>query len=184
MKNLVTHCILKQLFIGVLFLFLQLFFIEGISAQNKIVCGTANSNQEGRQWLDDWYHQWLQGGNTSDTGKINIIPIAFHIVRHDDGITGNVTVQQIYSQINILNSAFSNSNTDFRFSLYSIDSVNNTLWATGSGEGGLIEMAMKNSLAKDVVHYLNFYITDLGGGMDGYSYYSPRSQAPLGNGRQ
>mgnify|MGYP003805339601 CR=1 FL=1 len=78
-----------------------------------------------------------------------------------------VTDEQIYDQIIVLNDCF--ASTWFRFSLYSIERVNNTLWATHAYDS--YDGTMKNALAIDPLHVLNFYTVDLSDNIAGYSYY-------------
>lgn len=56
------------------------------------------------------------------------IPVAFHVVREDDGLS-LVTDGQISDQLDVLNAAYSNNNANFQFSLNSIDRTDNTQWS-------------------------------------------------------
>jgi predicted Zn-dependent protease len=81
------------------------------------------------------------------------IPVAFHIIRHDDGVTGNVLDSQINDQINVLNSSY--ASTNFQFSLQSVERVNNTAWSKLNTLAD--EVAMKSALAIDPAQTLNIY---------------------------
>lgn len=51
----------------------------------------------------------LEINNSANTPDITMIPVAFHIIKKSDG-TGEVTDEQIYLQIDVLNYAFSVTN--------------------------------------------------------------------------
>jgi len=94
------------------------------------------------------------------------IPVAFHIIRHDNGVTGDVTDQQINDQMDVLNDAY--ASTDFQFVLHSIERVNNTAWLQQNLYAD--EVAMKQALAISPATTLNVYTGDLAGGLLGWSY--------------
>lgn len=73
--------------INMLILF-HFIFIGNILAQDVFRCGTRNPSLEEMQSLKSLRKQWLDGGSTVITGKITIIPVAFHIIRYNDGVTG------------------------------------------------------------------------------------------------
>lgn len=73
-----------------------------------------------RQALAEWQAENL----ASFTPTSITIPVAFHVIRHDDGTTADVTDMQIYDQLDVLNSSY--LATHFQFSLHSIERVNNT----------------------------------------------------------
>ena len=93
------------------------------------------------------------------------IPVAFHIVRYDDGVTGDVTNQQINDQIAVLNSAY--ASTSFQFVLHSIERINNTAWSQQNTAAD--EVAMKQALAISPATTLNFYTGNIGGGLLGWA---------------
>ena len=110
--------------------------------------------------------KWLQAGNFPNTTTITI-PVAFHVIRYSDS-TANVTDQQINDQIDVLNSSY--ANTNITFSLHSIERVNNDTWVNADLYSAA-EAAMKDSLAIDPAHVLNFYTNDLPGGGLGYARF-------------
>lgn len=132
-----------------------------------IRCGVQDLNPQEVQQLKDAFNQWLSEGNRVTDGVIVTIPVAFHVVRYDNG-TANVTDQQINDQIAVLNSSF--ANTNFRFSLHSIQRINNTSWTTHT-MGSQQETSMKQALAVDPAHILNFYTCALSGGLLGYATF-------------
>jgi hypothetical protein len=94
------------------------------------------------------------------------IPVAVHVVRHDDGMTGDVSTQMINAQIQVLNQAYSG----YSFTEVSTDYTDNTQWSRhtpGSGN----ERKMKRALAVSPATTLNFYTCDLGGNLLGYATF-------------
>lgn len=117
-----------------------------------------------RERVDAWMEARRHGGTPM---AVTTIPVAFHVVRHDDGVTGNVSDQQIQQQLNVLNAAY--AATNFQFSTAVINRVNNTRWSTHRA-GSRFERQMKQALAVDPATTLNFYICDIGNGILGYAY--------------
>lgn len=97
---------------------------------------------------------------------VTTIPVAFHVVRHNNGTTGNVTAGTINAQIDVLNAAF--GSTNFQFVLASTDYTNNSTWYTGCAGGS--ENAMKLALNIDPATTMNAYTCAPTGGILGYSY--------------
>jgi N-acetylneuraminic acid mutarotase len=93
-------------------------------------------------------------GKSSVTIQCTVtIPVAFHILRYDNGITGDVSDSQINNQLTVLNNAY--ASTNFRFSLHSIERINNTVWSKMSTPAS--ENSAKSGLAIDPSHTLNIY---------------------------
>ena len=95
------------------------------------------------------------------------IPVAFHIIRYNDGVTGNVTNQQINDQLAVLNNAY--ASTSFQFVFHSIERVNNTAWSQQNTNAD--EVNMKQALAISPATTLNFYTGTLGGGLLGWATF-------------
>jgi hypothetical protein len=92
------------------------------------------------------------------------VPVYFHVVT-PDGVTGNVTLDQIRAQIQVMNAGFSGAeggyDTGFRFSLAGVDrSVNADWYFAGPTTSG--ERAMKKALKKGGTNALNYYSTTAG----------------------
>jgi hypothetical protein len=132
-----------------------------------IRCGVEDLNPQEVQALKDSFNQWLSSGNRVTDGITTTIPVAFHVIRYDNG-TANVTDQQINDQLSVLNSSY--ANTNFRFTLHSIQRINNTSWTTHTMNSQQ-EIAMKQALAIDPAHVLNFYTCALSGGLLGYATF-------------
>lgn len=130
-------------------------------------CGTAPPSAEEQMRIQLEVNRWLQKYGQDPIAAITTIPVAVHVVRYNNG-AADVSDAQIQDQIDVLNGAY--NNTNFRFSLASIDRTNNTRWTThtpGSGN----ERRMKQSLAIDPATTLNFYTCDLGQNLLGYATF-------------
>jgi hypothetical protein len=131
-------------------------------------CGTATPTVEEQMRVQLEINRWLQQyGGQEPVAAITTIPVAVHVVRYNDG-SADVSDSQIQDQIAVLNGAY--NNTNFRFSLASIDRTNNTRWTTHSPGSGN-ERFMKQALAIDPATTLNFYTCDLGQNLLGYSTF-------------
>ena len=130
-------------------------------------CGTLPPTEEQAEAVQRAIEELLQNNKELSPNipcTLNI-PVAFHIVRHNDGITGDVTNQQINDQLAVLNSAY--ASTSFQFVLHSIERVNNTAWSQQNTDAD--EVNMKQALAISPATTLNFYTGTLFGGILGWS---------------
>lgn len=115
------------------------------------------------------------------------IPVAVHVIRQGTGISnGDIPDSWITNQINVLNNSFSGAtggvNTNFRFTLLSIDRTTNSSWYT-AGPNTSAETAMKNSLHIGGPETLNMYISNPGGGLLGWATFPwSYASAPLKDG--
>ena len=131
-------------------------------------CGVDDLTQEQFLRIEDEIQGWLgRNGATAPRRTTVTIPVAFHIVRGDDG-EWDVSDTQIQQQLDVLNEGF--ASTNFRFETALINRVNNTRWSTGAASSS-IEAEMKNALAVDPATTLNFYTANLGGGLLGYATF-------------
>ncbi|UCG52008.1 MAG: T9SS type A sorting domain-containing protein [Candidatus Latescibacterota bacterium] len=134
-----------------------------------IRCGTPTPTLAEQVRVMQDVQRWMAlHGIKPSVAAITTIPVAVHVVRHDDGETGDVTNGQIDDQIAVLNAAY--SNTNFRFSLASVDRTDNTRWSTHVPNSG-DERKMKRALRVDPATTLNLYTCDLGGGLLGYARF-------------
>jgi len=140
--------------------------IDATVAFGQDRCQTPAPTPEQMQQIRDQLNQWIQFGNRVISG-ITTIPVAFHVVRFNDG-SANVTDVQIQAQVDTLNAGYATSN--FRFSLRSIERVNHSDWQYPT-YGSQQELAMKQALAVDPAHVLNFYTADLPGGDLGFARF-------------
>lgn len=93
---------------------------------------------------------------TLDTVGVIRVPVHFHVIYH--GQTGNVTDQQLESQITMLNNVYSSHNV--RFEKVDVTRTENEAWFKmdyGSAE----ERAAKTALGADPKRNLNFYTANL-----------------------
>lgn len=115
-------------------------------------CGADAPSTQELLYLRERTEQWLDETSRAQ-GIIFTIPVAFHVVRYDNG-NADVTDQQIEDQIDVLNAGF--ANTNFQFGLSSINRVDNDEWSAHE-KGSTEEEEMKQTLAIDPAHTLNFY---------------------------
>ncbi|HKH31688.1 MAG TPA: zinc metalloprotease [Gaiellaceae bacterium] len=100
------------------------------------------------------------------------VPVYFHVVT-PDGVTGNVTLNQINAEIRAMNAGFSGAeggvDTGFRFSLAGVDRTVNAEWYL-AGPTTSAERAMKTALKQGGANALNYYSTTAGAYL-GWSYF-------------
>ena len=132
-------------------------------------CATPVPGAAEQMYIRKQVQEWLSEKNYRNNAMAaTTIPVAFHVVRYDDGITADVSEVQIADQMQVLNDAFSNSN--FQFELASTDYADNTQWSTHQ-YGSRHERQMKRRLAIDPETTLNFYTCVLGGNLLGYATF-------------
>jgi hypothetical protein len=130
-------------------------------------CGTLPPTVEEAEAVQHEIDELKRSGITRDMFSPTVyIPVAFHIIRHDDGVTGDVTDQQIQDQLNVLNDSY--AARGYQFVIRSIDRTDNTAWSLQTTYYD--EIAMKQALAVSPTTTLNVYICDIGGGLLGWSY--------------
>ncbi|GJQ59468.1 MAG: tandem-95 repeat protein [Candidatus Scalindua sp. AMX11] len=132
-----------------------------------IRCSTPTPTTEISESVRDTINSFIESKLMPTKVPTLVIPIAYHVVRHDDG-SADVTDQQIQDQTNVLNAAF--APYGYQFTILSIDRTNNTVWSQHD-YGTAQEADMKNGLAISPECSLNFYICDLGGGLLGYATF-------------
>ena len=126
-------------------------------------CGTVSPTAEQIEAVQ----QDIMRNDVEATPCIVTIPVAFHILRHDDGVTGDISDTDINAQVDVLNAAY--ASTNFQFELHSIERVNNTTWAEMSSTAA--EDAAKQALAVDPQHTLNIYTCTSCQGYLGWAYF-------------
>ena len=130
-------------------------------------CGVANQTDQDVLRVRQQLNSFLDSQPMPVTEAISTIPVAFHVVRYDDG-SADVSDSDIQEQLDVLNAAF--ATTNFQFSLLSIDRTNNTAW-TNHLPDTQNETDMKEALAIDPLTTLNFYLCDIGAGLLGYATF-------------
>ncbi|MCA9759086.1 MAG: PKD domain-containing protein [Candidatus Eisenbacteria bacterium] len=140
---------------------------EGTDTQGER-CGTVAPDLDQQEYLQQEIDNWIAlNWGDEPLAVTSTIPVAFHVVRSNSG-SYNVTDTQIQNQLNVLNAAY--AGTNFQFSLYGTDRTNNTAWSTHT-MGSSNEAAMKQALAVDPAHVLNFYTCNIGQGLLGYATF-------------
>lgn len=100
-----------------------------------------------------------------------VIRVYFHVITN--GSAGNLTDQQIASQMSVLNSAY--ATTGWSFFLSGTTRTSNATWYTMS-PGSTVEDAAKNALRQGTAEDLNIYTANPGGGLLGWATF-PSSYA-------
>ena len=131
-------------------------------------CATPEPSEAMREQIRNQVARWIADNQPVSPEATTTIPVAFHIVRHDNGVTGDVSMQTINDQLDVMNQGF--ATTNFQFSLHSVGYTDNTAWST-HGHGSQAGDDMKQALAIDPANVLNFYSCDLGGGLLGYAVF-------------
>jgi len=109
---------------------------------------------------------WLSQNSSRDREQV-IIYVIWHAIHASDN-TGNISDSRIAGQIEAMNVAYSNNNTNISFVLDSINRVENDAWFTGwSPDAEELDGEGMQALHHDPAHYLNIYSVQLweqGGG--------------------
>ncbi len=136
-------------------------YVEGVR------CGAPERTLEETEQIAEAVDAWLRaGGRYGDKAEVTI-PVAVHVVMHDDGYA-DVPDSYINAQMQVLNQAY--NGTGFGFTLASIDRTYNTRWSTHR-YGTNNERKMKQALAIDPATTFNLYFCDVGGGLLGYATF-------------
>ncbi len=131
-------------------------------------CATPIPSIERTEQVASEVSAWLKaGGQIADKAGDVVIPIAMHVVAHDDGY-GDVSDSAIAAQIQVLNDAY--VGTGFAFTLASTDRTYDTRWSTHR-YGSRTMVLMKEALAIDPATTFNMYLCDIGGGLLGYATF-------------
>jgi hypothetical protein len=151
-----------------------------VPADDHAKCGTRDLNE---------FEQAQVESRLATIGPVKYatvnIPVYWHIIRTSTG-TGGVTTTQINNQIAVLNQAFGGqtggANTNFTFTLISVDTTNNSTWYT-AGPSTTAETQMKNALRLGGKNALNIYSSNPGGGLLGWATFpSNYASNPKGDG--
>jgi hypothetical protein len=107
------------------------------------------------------------GGGGGSTPTPTAIDVYFHVIRSSSG-AGDISSDEINSQIAVLNAAY--SDTVFSFSLAGTTTYSdNDSWYTSTG--GSSESAMKSALRAGSAKDLNIYANNMGGGLLGWATF-------------
>ena len=146
--------------------------------QRRIPCATPDPTVaqiiESKAEVDEWLVQ----NSTRNREEQVIIYVIWHAI-HSSSNTGNISDTRVAGQIDAMNVAYSNNNTNISFVLDSINRVENDEWFTGwSPDAEELDEVGMQALSYDPAHYLNIYSAQLwdsnSGGFVTYGYtYAP-----------
>lgn len=139
----------------------------------QLVCGTRDLDDDTAAAVEEYTRRVLdRAGDNFLTASRNI-PVYFHVIRNSSGSGGNLTLQQINSQLSVLNNAF--AGTSFSFTLVAVTYTNNDAWYTAQ-PNTTAETQMKTALRQGGSNALNIYSNNMGGGLLGWATF-PSSYA-------
>lgn len=139
----------------------------------QLVCGTRDLDEATADAVEEYTRRILQKNPSGFLTASPNIPVWVHVIRNSSGSSGNVTDQQIASQLNVLNDAWAGS--AFTFTLAGVTRTNNDAWFT-AGPNTNAERAMKSALRVGGSNTLNIYTNNMGGGLLGWATF-PSSYA-------
>lgn len=138
----------------------------GSSADSKRGCGVTEPTAERKQEIEREVQSALATTPTAFALTPTVINVYFHIITN--GTAGDLTQNQINSQISVLNAGY--ASTGVSFVLASVDRTNNASWYTVT-PGTAAETAMKTALRKGTAKDLNLYAANIGGGLLGWATF-------------
>jgi len=135
------------------------------NVERGVRCATAPVGIAEKAAVQQEVDEWLSRNAVPQ--KVTSIPVAFHVIYSSrrGTTTGNIPEAWIDAQISVLNAAYSGKG--FSFYKDSVTRTNNRRWYTGCYNQ---ESQMKQSLADDPAHKLNFYTCSPSGGILGWAY--------------
>ena len=124
------------------------------------VCGTPEPTEEEinatRMLVDDYWD--LNGRDGRDNDPVHIL-VAWHVIYASSG-QGNISDATIENAVNGLNSAY-NETFNYYFTLDTVTRTMSDEWFEVSSDSAAVyssqELAMRDSLSIDPVHYYNVY---------------------------
>lgn len=115
---------------------------------------------------DVLYGKPSSGGGGSASVTSGTINVYFHVIT--DGVSGNLSAQDISNQIAVLNAAY--ASTGWSFTLAGTDTTTNSSYFNVN-YGSATESAMKAALRKGTADDLNIYTANLGQGLLGWATF-------------
>jgi len=125
-------------------------------------CGNAGLTLSDLEVIEEATRTWSSKPGGPVIQAVVTVPVAFHVIRSSDGLSYDVTNQQLNDQIDVLNNAY--AGTSFQFSLLSIDRTNNSTW-TNCAMDSPDEISMTSALVVSSATTLNFYVRNLPTGL-------------------
>ncbi|MCP4662457.1 MAG: zinc metalloprotease, partial [bacterium] len=129
-------------------------------------CATADPPPDQKAALEAEVQNWIEIYGKAATPIT--IPVVVHVIRHGNGVTGNVTINQLRDQLNVLNAAY--AGTGFSFVGQAVNRYNHTN-AFNNCFNSTWENTIKSHLAVDPAHTLNIYTCNPSGGILGWAYF-------------
>jgi hypothetical protein len=118
-------------------------------------CGTVDIGGDGLPRAPETFSRGI-GGDSQFRSRSLVIPVAFHVIRAENGYTGNLSEAEVQDQIDVLSAEFASN--DISFTLERLDYSDNDDWFYNDNES-----AYKYALAYDPAHTLNIYTTTASG---------------------
>ncbi len=133
-------------------------------------CATKHPDQVERDRIEaevtERGHAHNFAGNSNATG--GVINVYVHVITN--GSTGDVSDQDIASQINVLNAAYASTNWQFSLLAGATNRTSNASWYTAQ-PGTTAETEMKTALRQGTADDLNIYLNNMGGGLLGWATF-------------
>ena len=139
----------------------------------QLVCGTRDLDDDTADAVEEYTRRVLERAGDNFLTASRVIPVYFHVIHRSNGTGGEVTSQQISSQLTVLNNAFAGSS--FSFTHVATTHTSNDAWFT-AGPDTSAETQMKNALRQGGSNTLNIYSNNMGGGLLGWATF-PSSYA-------
>lgn len=133
---------------------LALIMAYTMNAQTR-TCGTPEPTDEQLVLFPSITDEYQNGAGPDSLPFGTIIPIAFHVIRNDQGQGNSANDSRIHQQVEVLNSAYSSLQT--YFFVQSIRYLNHSDW-NQMFSGSPYEVEMKESLHLPTAEILNVYV--------------------------
>lgn len=138
--------------------------------QISIRCVTKEPDENERGRIDQAlrnFHDLREAAGLNAVG--GTIDVYVHVINKGSGVAnGDVPLNQIQDQMNVLTTAYGSAG--FNFNLVSIDRTTNAAWYTMS-PGSVEETQAKTALRKGTAPALNLYTANPGGGLLGWATF-------------
>jgi hypothetical protein len=141
-------------------------------------CATRDLTPERRDQVDQEIAAHLKQGGGAPAVTGGTINVYFHVIRNNAGTSGNVTDQQIMTQIDVLNDA--NAQWGWQFNLVQVTRTNNAAWFAME-PGTTAERDAKAALRQGTADDLNIYSANPGGGLLGWATFPSSYQRSPSN---
>jgi hypothetical protein len=132
-------------------------------------CATKNLSDAEMRIVEDEFESLRRPSNGYAFTATVTIKVYWHVINKGTGLSnGDVSDDQIKSQIDVLNAAY--KGTGFQFTLAGIDRTKNATWY-GMGAGSSSETKAKTALRKGTAVDLNLYSANIADGLLGWATF-------------